>query len=204
VDASAANAILPRMTMPRTLAVLSLLVAQPLLAAPTTGTAIGDEVPAFKATAVDVSGNAAKPRDFDSQTQKKITTYLFLGTQCPATAAYLDRIRALDEKYHAKGVDFVYVYPNKTDTSEAKTSFHKSSRLPGPMIDDQGGTIARALGAQHTSETLLVAKDGRLLYRGAIDDSREPTQVKTPYLATALDQALAGKPIATTTTDVQA
>lgn len=196
------DGMLRHMLMPRTLAVLTLVLASPALAA--TGTAIGDQVPGFQAKALDVSGEAATSRDFDSQAQKHVTAYLFVGTQCPATAAYLDRMRALETKYRATGVDFVYVYPNKTDTSEAKTAFHKTSRLTGPMIDDEGGKIARMLGASHTSEVLLVAKDGKLLYRGAIDDSREPSQVKTQYVASALDAHLAGKPIAPTTTDVQA
>jgi peroxiredoxin len=203
MDAARPDGMLRRMMTPRTLTVFALVLAQPVLAA-TTGTAIGDQVPGFQAKAVDLSTDGPKPRDFDSRAQKNTTAYLFVGTQCPATAAYLDRMRALEEMYRAKGVDFVYVYPNKTDTSDAKSSFHKSARLTGPMIDDEGGKIARVFGVSHTSEVLLVSKDGRLLYRGAIDDSREPSQVKTRYVATALDEHLAGKPIGTTTTDVQA
>jgi hypothetical protein len=167
------------------------------------GTAIGARVPRFETKTIDPSASNGT-RDFDSHAQTKVTAYIFVGTTCPATAAYLGRMRDLERTYRPKGVDFVYIYPNRSDSSEAKTEFHKASNLTGPMIDDQGGKVARALAAERTTEVLLVAKDGQILYRGAIDDSREPTKVGDRYLATALDEHLAGKAIAKTTTDVNA
>jgi hypothetical protein len=168
------------------------------------GTAVGARVPRFQAKVVDLSGTEAKTRDFDSHVQPKVTAYVFVGTTCPATGAYVDRMRELERTYRPNGVEFVYVYPNRTDSSDAKTEFHKTARLAGSMIDDQGGKVARALAAQRTSEVVLVGKDGRILYRGAIDDSREPGRVSARYVATALDEHLTGKPVAKTTTDVQA
>jgi peroxiredoxin len=169
------------------------------------GTGVGDKIPSFTAKAVDLSGAEPKTADVDSQKLARTTVYLFVGTQCPTTQAYVDRLRALEQEYDAKGIDFVYVYPNRTDTSEAKSAFHKERKLAGAMIDDEGAAIAKTLGAQRTAEAVVVGRDGEILYRGAIDDSaREPEEVNLRYVALALDEHLAGKPVSTKSAPVSA
>jgi hypothetical protein len=113
-------------------------------------------------------------------------------------------MHALETTYRAKGVDFVYIYPNRSDTSEAKTAFHRDKKLGGVMVDDQGGPVTRALGIGRTSEVVLVGKDGVIVYRGAIDDSRDGGKVTARYVATALDEHLAGKPVTLTSAPVHA
>jgi len=181
---------------------LVLATFAPALAAPTVGTAVGDTIPQFTAQTVDLSGNTPETKSFDSHATKHVTAYLFVGTTCPATQAYVDRIRELQRTYGAKNVDFVFDYPNKTDSSDAKRAFHKE-KFAGPMIDDEGGKIAKLLGAQKTSEVVIADKDGVILYRGAIDDSpHEPAKVGTRYVATALDEHLGGKKVAVASTPV--
>src|SRR5262245_18653503 len=122
----------------QTLIALALVLAtfRPSAAAPEVGTAIGNRVPAFTAQAVDLSAKTPKTTTFDSQKTKHATAYLFVGTTCPATLAYLERIRALQKTYAPKGVDFVFDYPNKTDTSDAKRTFHRE-KLLGRMIGNE-------------------------------------------------------------------
>jgi hypothetical protein len=174
-------------------------------AAPATGTGIGQHIPAFKAQLLDAAAGTPRPAtDFDSQRQNRITAYVFVGTHCPATQAYAERLAALDRGYAPKKVDFVYIYPNREDTLDAKLEFHQQKHLQGRLIDDRGGAIAKQFGAQRTSEIVLTDAHGTVVYHGAIDDSRDPKAVKEHYLQTALDQTLAGKPVTTATTDVQA
>jgi hypothetical protein len=169
------------------------------------GINVGDRVPAFTAKAVDLSGAEPKVADFDPHKTTRPTVYLFVGTQCATTQSYIERLRELEQAYGKQGVDFVYVYPNKTDSSDAKTSFHKEKNLAGFMIDDQGAAVARTFGAQKTAEAVIVGKDGEILYHGAIDDGgREPAKVKQRYVAVALDEHLAGKPVTTKTAPVSA
>ena len=40
------------------------------------------------------------------------------------------------------------------------------------------------------------------MFHGAVDDSREPKAITKRYLAPALDEVLAGKPVTTPTSDV--
>lgn len=151
-----------------------------------------------------MSGAEPVGRPLDSRQAKGVTAYVFLGTQCPATKAYLERLRALERAYGPKGVTFVFVYPNRTDPSEEKIGFHRSAKLAGPLVDDQGARLARAFAAQKTSEVVLVAKDRTIVYRGGIDDAREPAAVKARHLETALDEHLAGRAVTAPTSQVNA
>jgi hypothetical protein len=184
---------------------LSLLVLFATAANAAVGANVGDRIPPFTAKTVDLTAAEPKTADLDSQKTARPTVYLFVGTQCPTTRSYIDRLKALELAYAKQGIDFIYVYPNKTDSGEAKLAFHKEKQLSGAMIDDQGASIARAVGAQKTAEAVVVSKDGEILYRGAIDDGgKEPEKVSRRYVALALDEHLAGKPVTTKSAPVSA
>lgn len=184
------------------LATALLAVTAAHAAKPREGTAVGDRPARFTAKLVTLAGGKAKKTDFDSHARKRPTVYVLAGAACPTTSAYLERLRAFEAAYGAK-VDFVYVYPNRNDKPETKLAFHEAAKLAGGMIDDQGGKIARRLGAQKTSEVILTDKKGVIVYRGAIDDApKRPDSVKERYLARALDEHLAGKAVTNVVTQV--
>ncbi len=171
--------------------------------APAGGTKVGDTIPAFTAEALDVTGDTPAGKPFDSRRTDAVTVYAVLGARCPTTQAYVDRLREIETAYAAKGVDFVYIYPNRTDPSEVKRSYHKSQRFGGPLIDDQGAKIAvNTLAARRTAEMLVVDKDRIIRYRGAIDDNKDASRATRRHLAIALDEILAGQAVTTPTTDV--
>ena len=183
------------------------LVANAAVASPdktdiATGTAIGERLPQFTAQITDVS--SGKTVEFDSSKTTHPTVYVFIGTHCPATAAYAERLTELEKTYAAKGVDFIYLYPNREDTHDAQLAFHAEQKFTARLIDDQGARLAKLFNAQRTSELFLVNKDRVVVYHGAIDDSRDPSGVKQRYLATALDELLADKPITTASSLVNA
>ena len=167
-----------------------------------TGTGIGQRLPQFTAQVIDVSAGKPKTAEFDSLKTKRSTVYIFVGTHCPATAAYAERLTQLEKTYAPKGIDFIYIYPNREDTTDTKLAFHGEKKFTGRLIDDQGARLAHLFNAQRTSELFLVNKDDVIVYHGAIDDSRDPGAVKERYLATALDQLLGGKPITTAESQV--
>jgi peroxiredoxin len=169
-----------------------------------TGAGIGQRIPQFTAQATDLSGRKPKTVQVDSHKTKHATIYIFVGTHCPATSAYAERLAQLEKTYEPKGVDFVYLYPNSEDTSGAQLAFHDEKKLAGKLIDDHGARVARLLNAQRTTELFLVGKDGVIVYHGAIDDSRDPGAVKQRYLINALDETLAGKPVTIASSQVSA
>ena len=167
------------------------------------GSGVGQRLPAFRAALLDSSGNAAVSKEVDSHGRERPTAYVVLGTRCPASRAYAERLVALEKAYGGKA-DIVYVYANREDTLETKLAYHKEKGLRAPLIDDRGGKVAQLLGAQKTSEVVLTDRSGTIVYRGAIDDSRDAAAVKQRYLETALAETLAGKPVTVTTSLVRA
>lgn len=173
------------------LAVLGLL-AVPALAGlrPQETAKVGAKIPAFTATAVAT---------VDSKDVKVPTVYMIIGVNCGATPGLEKRFKAVEDQYRAKGVDFFWVFPNKTETLEQKQAWMKKVGLKGGMIDDVGAKITKALEFTNTAAAVLTDKDGNIVYRGAIDDSpRDEAGVKRQHLAEAIKETLAGKPVSMT------
>ncbi|MEQ1893863.1 MAG: redoxin family protein [Planctomycetota bacterium] len=174
-----------------TLAALGLL-AVPALArlGPQDTAKVGAKIPAFTATAVAT---------VDSKDVKVPTAYMIIGVNCGATPGYEKRFKAVEDEFRAKGVDFFWVFPNKTETLEQKQAWMKKLGLKGGMIDDVGAKITKALEFTNTAAVVLTDKDGNIVYRGGIDDSRDEAGVKRRHLAEAIKEVLAGKPVSFTT-----
>jgi hypothetical protein len=58
---------------------------------------------------------------------------------------------------------------------------------------DEAQSALRAYGAERTPEVFLFDSDRKLVYHGAIDDSRDETQVSERYLRDAIETVLAGQ-----------
>ena len=58
-------------------------------------------------------------------------------------------------------------------------------------LHDEDQSLARALGAERTPEVFVFDRDRRLVYHGAIDDSRDDDASRSSYLRDALDAVLA-------------
>jgi len=159
--------------------------------------AAATRIPQFTADAIELTGAATKKVPFDSHATDHVTVYFVAGTTCSATNAYAERLQQLERDYGPKGVAFVYIYPNRDDSLEEKLAFHEEKHLGGRLIDDQGARIATLLGAQRTSEVFVADEKGDIVFHGAVDDSRDPKSTGRSYLAPALDETLAGKPVVT-------
>jgi hypothetical protein len=152
-------------------------------------------MPAFTAKVV----RAQKTVDFDSTKTGKVTVYLLVGVKCPATKPYSERLCALEAAYMPKNVDFVYLYVNVPETAAEKAKFHKDQKFAGAFLNDEKSEIAKKLDAQRTGEAIIADKDGKVVYRGGIDDNMsDPAKVKVKYVQAALDEILAGKPVTRT------
>ncbi|MBI3786287.1 MAG: redoxin family protein [Deltaproteobacteria bacterium] len=188
------------------LSVASLLLTSGALRAETITTPpdpmVGKKVPSFIAKTLDFSTDPPKPADFNSAKVKRTTAYVFVGTTCPATNAYAERFGQLVKQYTAKGIDFIFLYPNSNDTPQAKLDFHKQKNIRGRLIDDQGARIAKLFQAQRTTEIFLAKGDGTIVFHGPVDDARDPATVKQHYLTDAFKELLAHKPISVSSATV--
>ncbi len=151
---------------------------------------VGQKVPQFTAQTVSL---------LDSHDNKVVTAYMIVGVKCGATPAYSKRFKALEDEFRPKGVEFVYLYPNKSESKDEKMSFHKKVGLRSAMVEDEGAKITKSLGFSNTASVVLVDRDGKVVYRGGIDDNADESAVKRRHLAEAITETLAGKPVSVTT-----
>jgi peroxiredoxin len=87
---------------------------------------------------------------------------------------------------------------------DANAAAKKKWSLEHPVLLDETGKVGKTYGATNTPHMFVIDADGRLVYAGAIDDTRggelDPGETKTNYVDLALTAVRAGKPIATPTT----
>ena len=69
------------------------------------------------------------------------------------------------------------------------------------VLLDEAGTVGKTYGATRTPEMYILDKEGKVVYHGAIDDNKDMKGTgKTNYVAKALDEVIAGKPVTTAET----
>ncbi len=168
------------------------------------GYKVGDNAIDFKLKNID--GKMVSLADY-----KKAKGFVvnFTCNQCPYAVAYEDRIIAIDKKYKELGYPVVAINPNDAvkypaDSYENMIQRAQEKGFTFPYLLDETQQIAKTYGALKTPHVYVLQKEGKNLvvkYIGAIDDnSQDETAVKTTYLANALDELLAGKPVTTAET----
>lgn len=216
--------------MRRTFFLLPLLCLPVLLSAapaPTTRPAALDRD--FELT--DVAGTPRRPLAAAQADGAKAVVFLFIATDCPISNSYAPEFNRICAKYgreeqkagkgtggakddvkgdaksDSKAFDFYLVHADP-DLLAADAKKHASDYGYGcPVLMDGKKQLAGQLGAKATPEAFVVSPDGKVLYRGRIDDQyagygkrrAEPT---THDLRDALDAVLAGKPVAVPETKV--
>ena len=138
-------------------------------------------------------------RSFNELKGEKGTMVVFLSAQCPVVKLYDDRLNKIVADYKDKGIGFIGLNSNSTESLEWVKS-HAEEKYKFPMLIDKENIIADKWGASATPQIYLFDNDNKLIYHGAIDNDKSGTNVKSNYLRDALDQHLAGKEITNPTT----
>ncbi|HYP50642.1 MAG TPA: thioredoxin family protein [Pyrinomonadaceae bacterium] len=157
--------------------------------------AIGSKVENF--TLADADG---KQRSFNDLKGKNGALIVFMSAQCPVVKAYAERINALTKDYQAKGISVIGMNSNATESLDYVKSNMTERSYSFPMLIDKGNVIADKFGATVTPEVYLFDKDGKLVYRGAIDNDRSGENITARPLQDAVDATVAGKTVAKTET----
>jgi peroxiredoxin len=173
------------------------LAASMTLAASAFGLNIGDKAPSTDVKMKNVSGREISIADIAG---KEGTLVIFSCNHCPFVKAWQGRIASVGNAAQAKGVGVIVINSNDpTDYPEdGYAEMQKRSQELGfkfPYVVDATSDVARAFGAARTPEAFLFDKDGKLVYHGAIDDSKEADQVSKHFLQDAVDAAVAGKAV---------
>lgn len=123
------------------------------------------------------------------------TLVLFwVGNGCPIVQQSLPKMERLAREYGSRGVTFYWVNPNTNDTLEDVVAEAEEFSVERPILLDTSQDVTRHFGVTRTGEVLLINHQGRVLYRGAVDDrfdygARRP--VSQDYLVEALQAVLA-------------
>lgn len=163
---------------------------------------IGSELPAFSLPTTD--GGVVAPETFRDE---KALVVFFTCNHCPYVIGSDEDTRRIAEKYAPHGVVFVGINSNSPRTYEADDFDHMVERMnehrfPWIYAHDATQDVARTFGALRTPHFFVFDADRKLVYTGrAIDSPRDWTQATTHELEAALDDALAGRPVATPVTN---
>ena len=127
---------------------------------------------------------------------------VFTCNHCPYAQAMEDRLIQIARDYENQGLKMVLI--NSNDASNyPEDSFPNMQRRAKeknflfPYLYDESQSVARAYSAACTPDPFLFDGDGKLVYRGRIDDNwKEPEKVTKQELREAIENVLAGRPVA--------
>lgn len=182
------------------------IVAAAVMALPTLALAQavpGKDAPVFEGT--DSTGKTHKLSDFKG----KWLVLEWFNKDCPYVIKHYgsDNMQKLQKTYTGKGVQWVTVVSSAKGkqghmtADEAKKVFQDNKGNPTAVILDTEGKIGKAYDAKTTPHMFVISPQGKVVYAGGIDDndSANPEVIAKSknYVASALDEALAGKTVTT-------
>jgi peroxiredoxin len=153
---------------------------------------LGTETPQF-----DLPGVDGRSHSLEDYADAEVLALVQSCNHCPYVIAWEDRMKAIQRDYADRGFRLVAIASNDADRYPADSFEEMQKRAEQKAFNfdylyDEDQSVARALGSERTPEVFLFDKDRRLVYHGAIDDSRDDGSVTRHYLRDALDAVLAG------------
>ncbi len=157
------------------------------------GVKVGDKAPDFKAESTD--GKILTLSDFKDA---KVLVVCFTCNTCPIALAYEERFIQFNKKYAEKGVQFVAINPNATESLAAVKKRAEEKDFNFPYAYDASGKSAAAYGAKVTPHLFVIDAKGVVAYIGSFDDAMPADKVTKHFVIDAVEALLAGKKPETT------
>jgi len=180
--------------------VLPFGLALPLALAPSLADAGTENAEVAKASATPLFASLSLPgTDGRDHTLKSFfrenTRYLvvtFFSASCPCQEAHDSRLKELHKQWSSRGVEFVSVDSEADSSLSADITEARRRGYPFPILSDVDGKLADAFDAKFATFTVILDREGRVLYRGGIDsDKSHLTDNARHYVRTALSQLFA-------------
>ena len=155
---------------------------------------VGKAAPDF--TVTDVNGKAHKLGDYKG----KIVVLESYNLDCPYVANHYNTgaMQELQGNVTAKDVVWLTVNSSYGDAAKAKKEV-ADKKIKSTVVYDPAGKVGKAYGFKTTPHMVVIGKDGKVAYNGAIDDKAEtegdPRAAKN-YVKDAVAKLQAGQPVA--------
>jgi hypothetical protein len=117
------------------------------------------------------------------------TVLVFWSGACPCVRRYQDRVDALLDAYPPRRVRVIGVSSNAGETHADALRVARERQVRISIFRDEGGAVARSLGAHSTPTIVVLDRSGAIRYRGWLDNERLPGD---PGREAWLDKALVG------------
>ena len=184
------------------LAAIGSFAVEHATAVPPAATAkVGAPAPFFGAP--DIAGKTVRLGDYAG----RIVVLEWTNDGCPFVQKHYDsgNMQTLQRKYTGEGNIWLTIASSAPGEEgyvtppEAKADLARWRAAPTDFLLDANGVVGRLYDARATPHMVVIDRGGRVAYTGAIDDtpSTRLADVKTAknYLAAALDDIAAGKPV---------
>jgi peroxiredoxin len=196
-------AIASRSLRPASLFTCAALAVALAHAAPAQAPHVGAAAPDFTATDSHGQSHAL------AQYRGKYVVLEWHNQGCPYTRKHYvsGNMQALQKEWTTKGVAWFTVissapgeqgYVTDTEENAYVAQVHAD---PTAVLMDPAGKLGRLYDAKTTPEMYVIDPSGKLIYEGAIDNRPTPDvddiRGADNYVTDALEEAMAGKPIAT-------
>lgn len=147
-----------------------------------------------------VSGRDSQSPALTGKEAEKGKVIVLLEPGCPIARHHTATLRKLHARYAPAGVRFESYVPTATATPASVKAFAEAFLLPFPIHADPDQNKARALNAQTVPEVFLFDSEGKLFYRGRIDDQfadigKRRAAARTYDLRDSLEALLEGRPV---------
>lgn len=161
----------------------------------TMGPKPGDAAPAFSLK--DQSGKTVSLTDYVG----KLVVLEWFNNECPFVQKHYTsgNMNKLASAYEAKGVVWLAINSGKGKTADDMKTVAADWKINRPILLDSEGAVGHAYGSKNTPTMYIINKDGKVAYRGAIDNKPIPDPASingaTNYVSKALDELLDGKSV---------
>jgi len=158
------------------------------------GAGVGDTAPDF--TLTDQNGAQVTLSKVEG-----LRVLEWVNPDCPFVQRHYKAgtMKRLAAEYAGKGVTWLSINSTHYMDQESDQKFATAHGLTQHILSDPSGKVGHLYGAATTPHMFVIDSGGKIVYAGAIDDDPRGSagDGATNYVKAALDEVLAGKPVAT-------
>jgi peroxiredoxin len=135
------------------------------------------------------------------QYKGKVVVLEWFNNECPYVVKFYKEGHMNQWAGSYGGKDVVWLAVNTTSgkSNADNKAIASEWKIDRPILNDSTGEVGKAYGSRNTPTMYVIDKDGKIAYRGAIDNNGDAStsaiSSSKNYVAQALDELMAGKPV---------